>query len=416
VSGHAFFAPSAAHRWVNCPGSLAYPENTGARESSAFADDGTASHEWAAKALHFGIDASEQLGAKQHINGRWYEMDEERAGYVQMYLDEVRRQAMGGVLLVEHRVDLSEFLGPGQGGTADAVIYQPEAQRLVIVDLKYGTGEKVYAKNNAQLLCYALGAARDVAMLGPVKEYRLIICQPRLGHIDSWEPTARDLKQFAADAWNATQRAASALHIFATAQTAEDQSNFEDFLEPGDKTCRWCNAKARCPKLARFVADSVKREFDVIEAEPPIAPSDNAKLSIAMGAVPLIEQWCRAVRTGVEDKVRHGEQVIGSDGLPYKFVEGRKGNSAWRDKKSAEAALIGQLSPAGAYKPAEIISPTRAKQILGKKANAQMWQDVFEPLIVRPDGRPQLVLGSDERPPFSGAASAADFDEIGSEE
>src|SRR6202795_5157042 len=408
MSTHSLFSPSAAHRWIACPGSMAFPENQEQGGSSTFADDGTASHEWAALCLTNGQDPSfcgEDpapecfLGEAKEINGESYVMDETRASFCQIYLDDVRRRAIGGSLFVEYKVDLFNYLGKGQGGTADAVIDQPGTKTLTIEDLKYGTGEKVYAENNPQLLLYALGMLADVELMGhSVEEVTLVICQPRLGHIDEWTLSVADLLMFALTARSAVRHALEGYTI------AKGTG-----LNPGVKQCRWCRAKAKCPALTKYVTDSVRCDFETIEALPPTAPRDTAKLSAAYIAVPLIEDWCRAVRSELGKLGTDGEKVIGPDGKPYKLVEGKGGSRAWTDAQAAEALLVGQLGPK-ADPPQKATTRPEAAKLLDTKKTKALWQDVFEPLIKKAPGKPVLALGSDERPPYSGAADANDFE------
>lgn len=395
MSGHSFFSPSAAARWIACPGSMTFPENQAEGGSSTFADDGTASHEWAAQCLTSAKDAASLIGATQEINGKTYTMDESRADFVQVYLDDVRSRATG-MMWIEYHVDLSDILGEGQGGTADAIMFNPEKKHLTVEDLKYGTGEKVYAKDNPQLGLYLLGAIRDIELLGyKVETVTSVICQPRLGHIDEHTTTVRELYALREQAKLAVETVRA------------------DNLHPGEKQCRWCRAKAVCPALAKYVADQVKCDFDVIQSEPsPVAPRNTAQLSLAYSAVPLIEDWCRAVRSELSRLVQEGTEVIGPDGKPFKFVEGKQGSRAWDDLVAAEAALVGQLGPKAYTEPRVITAPVAAK-LLDKKATKSLWKDVFEPLIKRGVGQPILTIGSDPRPPFSGAADADDFQELG---
>jgi hypothetical protein len=124
----------------------------------------------------------------------------------------------------------------------------------------------------------------------------------------------------------------------------------------------------------------------------------------------LIEDWCRAVRSELGKLVAEGQEVIGPDGRPFKYVEGRSAGRSWTNAQAAEAALVGQLGPK-AYKPQEVITAPVAAKLLDKKATKALWKDMFEPLIKKAPGKPVLALGSDERPPYSGAALANDFEE-----
>ena len=381
---------------------MAFPENQVESGTSKFADDGTASHHWAALCLQQEKDAEFFLGAQLEYSTGIYEMDETRASFVQQYLDDVRRRAIGGSLYVEYGVKIPE-LGEAQGGTADAVIFKDG--HLTIEDLKYGTGEKVYAKDNPQLMLYLLGMLGDMRLLGnDVQKVTGVICQPRLGHIDECTWTLAELEDFGRKAALAVEHSGKAMVL--------PEAELSSYLSPGEKQCRWCRAKARCPSLARFVADEVRCDFETIEAgAAPVPPADTTGLAKAYLAVALVEDWCRAVRGDMHTKVAEGIKIAGPDGLPYKFVEGKEGNRAWADPKAAELALLGQLPPDKAYAPQKVITAPQAAKLLDKKATKALWKDIFEPLIKKPPGKAVLALGSDPRAPFTGSASADDFEE-----
>lgn len=404
MSTHAFFAPSAAHRWVNCPGSMAFPQNQVQGDSSKFADDGTASHTWAAECLKSGRDAAELIGQSLALNGRTYTMDEDRAGYVQVYLDDVRMRVGDGHLLVEHHVPIPAF-GEGQGGTADACIIIPEKRHLIIEDLKYGVGEKVCAQDNEQGLSYLLGSLPDAQMLtDDIDTFTFVVCQPRLGHIDEWTCDWPTLKAFAARAAAAIQRAGEAM---------VSAPSSHQYLQPGEKTCRWCRGKAVCPALAQYVAAQTRSDFEAIAAEPPAPPTDPKALSRAAIALPLIQTWVRGVQAELWRAVSAGEQVVGSDGQPMKIIEGEDGKRQWRDPQQAEEVLMLHLPPEKLYKPREIITAPQAGKLLDKKATKETWKVIAETCVERKKGRPKLVLGSEPGTPYTAAADAAEFDEIG---
>lgn len=419
MSAHSFYSPSKGHMWGECFGAMAYPENQRGGGSSTYADDGTASHELAAWALDTGLDCAafrDMVSPVIIVNGREYAVDDERCEYVQTYVDEIGRRSLGRRLFVEFRVDLSRYLGEGQGGTSDAVIVADNV--LEVHDLKYGTGERVYASYgspldpsrrlpNHQLALYAAGVRDDVRMMGyEVDKVVLAIHQPRLNHFDEYEITSAELDAFVSKMTYAVEKNEQAM------VHAVDSPEHQRLLFPSEKTCRWCRAKHRCPALAAFVASNVRADFETIEATPPQVPTGTVELGVAMQAVPLIEQWCKAVKGEVYKQVAAGANVLGPDGKPYKFVEGGDGKRQWADEKAAEAALLGVLPPEKAYKPREIITAPAAAKILDKKQTKAAWADVFVPLIKRAKGQPQLALGSDPRPPFTGTAGSDEFDEI----
>lgn len=418
-NGHAFYGPSKADMWMQCHGALAQPKNQRGGGNSKFADDGTASHTWASRALVAHVDAEAYLGEIQTLEHGEFTMDEDRAGYVQMYLDDVRMRALGGYLLVEHWVDLSQYLGEGQGGTGDACIAQVRDRLLIVEDLKYGQGHQVFAsytdalgkrRPNRQLGLYAVGFLRDAELLSEFDTVRLVVCQPRLGHIDEADFTLVELLELAAEAENAVAENGKALAL------APGDPDLELYLNPSESACRWCLDKAECTKLAKVVAEEVRMDFETVAADPPVAPRDTKALTLAMNAVPLVELWCKAVRFEVDRLVREGAEVIGSDGQPYKIVEGKLGKNQWIDEKVAEGALAGRLPPEKMYQPQKIITAPAAKKLLGNtKAKLPAWNEAFAENVHRAPGKPLLVLGSDPRPAYSGAADAEDFDEIEAE-
>ena len=364
-------------------------------------------------ALHF-------MDTEISINGKTYIFDYERCERIQSYLDDVQRRASGVYLLVEQRVDLSDYLGKDQGGTADACIALP-AQRLGIVeDLKDG-GEQVYAsyivqpatdttpevrEPNPQLALYALGMLPSFELFGEIDEVLLVIFQPKLDHIDEYRISVAALKAFG-------QKAALAVELSTAAMAAGESSLVTaGHLNPGKKQCRWCRAKARCPALLKSVQDETYSDFEDMEATPPAVPiTDRKKLARAYAMIPLIEQWVDAVTAEVQKAVTDGEEIIGPDGKPYKYVEGKKGARKWKDEAAAESALAGQLSPDQMYIPRKVITAPVAAKLLKRKKTEAMWNDVFEPLIARPRGKPILTIGSDSRPVYSGALTSDDYED-----
>jgi len=398
---HSLFSPSSAHRWIPCPGSMAFPENQEDGGSSPYADDGSATHHMASELLQY------REPEPVTLNGKDYFYDEERRERVQGYVDDVRRRAGGGYLFVEHRVDLSDFLGEGQGGTADAVIAIPDKRMAIIEDLKDGSGEKVFAsyvgangrqEPNPQLALYGLGALQELELFGEIDSVALVIYQPKLQHVDEFEISVSALREFGT-------KAALAVSLAGAAMVSGERSlTTEGYLHPGTKQCRWCRAKHRCPALTRLVADEVRLDFD--DAVPVIPVADFKELAKHYSSIPLIKQWCDAITAEMTKQVAEGAEIIGPDGKPFKFVEGKAGDRKWTDEKAAEAALVGLLGPRAYTEPKMLTAPAAGKLIKGPA-----WKDVFEPLIKRAPGRPMLAFGSDPRPPVAAAATANEFDD-----
>ena len=163
---HARLSPSGSKRWMACPGSVAleapFPDT-----ASTFSDDGTAMHTVAAWCLteHRRAHLRIEQEIAVHNEGqppRYVTFTEDMADLVQGYVDTVRMLGIGNLLQVEQRVNFSPFVGVAdQFGTADAIIWNDRDGELMLVDLK--TGYKfVDAEENSQLLCYALGALKQI--------------------------------------------------------------------------------------------------------------------------------------------------------------------------------------------------------------------------------------------------------------
>jgi len=434
VSEHSVFAFSASPRWIPCPGSMAYPENTAeGGDAGKYAAEGTAAHALAAACLKFKLPAANSIGLTIEA-GKWkFEVTEEFADHVQTYVDDVRARAMGGFLMIEQRVTLDGVEGFDETsyGTSDAIMALPGYG--VVEDLKFGMGEKVYAWENGradlesfsmigpdgydvipnyQLMMYALACLADIKLLIDNPSHILIVInQPRLGHISELRVPIAVLERFAVFAADALSKAMLAMGL--GIKTVE--LHWADYLNPGEKQCRWCRAAARCPALRAKLQRDVGADFDTIETKPPQVPVDPKRLAKDMLAIPLLTDWCRAVMLKANELVVAGTAIIGPDGKPYKFVEGKLGDRKWGDEKAAEAALVGLLADK-AYQPKKILTASGAAKVLDKKKTAETWKDVFVPLIKRSAGKPMLVVGSDPRAPFEVAAASDEFEDVGEEE
>lgn len=411
--------------WMECPGSMAFQENH-EDSSSAAADNGTASHTIGAWCLETGKNAEDYPFPSVTVNGVAYDNDDERANFVQTYIDDIRRSAIGGSLWVEHHVDLSSYLGDDQGGTGDAIIILPEKRTLIAADLKYGVGERVYAsyefegtrRINHQLGMYLLGSLDDAALVGhQIDTVRGEIIQPRLNHIERFEMPADELRiEFGVRLRSAVAKAGMAMTM------PIKDLDAQGMLRPGYKTCLWCRAKAKCPALRRFSMETAKMLF---EDDEPTVPTAAADLAVAYRALPLVKQWVKATEAAVWKGVLTGEEIEGPDGQPLKIVQDESGGKrVWVADKlltgDVESALVGVLGPKAYVPPSppQLITAPVAAKLLDKKKTAAMWA-IFEPMIEKQKGPPKLVPGSDPRPAIGqGASLASEFgdDDVGMED
>ena len=428
MSTHALFSPSGAHRWMACPGSITL-EADKPDTSSGFANEGTAAHFLASECLEAQTSASVYLG-RQIVVGRkvtyWlddgmtandraplFTVDPDMCGHVQTYLDNVREYALGNELMIEQRVEFSHVVdAPDQFGTSDVIILTSDGDEIQVHDLKYGRGVKVDAEENPQLMLYALGALNEYGMVGDFKRVRMVIHQPRLNHLSEWDCDIDSLLNFASDA----KAAAQAVKI--AKEFADNWVNGPDYsyLNPGEKQCRFCKAKATCPALTQQVLNTVADDF--VDLTKPVVPqlassierienSENDHLAQCLSAVDMIESWCKAVRAKVEAELISGRPVPG-----YKLVEGKRGNRKWDDDSEAETALKAMRLKLEEIYDFTLISPTTAEKL--HKAGVigpRQWPKV-QALITQSDGKPSVAPASDKRAAIAIGSSVDDFEMI----
>ena len=255
---HATLAPSAAHRWMRCPGSVRL--SAGITEvPSAFAAEGTAAHRLAEVCLRGGFDAGRFEG---HVvdtadktsaairrgykgNGHTvFPITGEMIEAVQLYLDVAREyMAEADEFEIEHRLNLSGFV-EDVFGTGDVTAYIAKKRRIIIIDLKYGKGVAVEVVENEQEMTYGLGVAERHHNRG-VDDIELVIVQPRAPHRDGpvrrWIAPVDKLYE----------------HAMAMQQAALAVADPKAPLIPGS-WCQFCKAAAICPAIINYSTPSAK--------------------------------------------------------------------------------------------------------------------------------------------------------------
>lgn len=381
MSGHADLAPSAAHRWIRCPGSVPMSKGIGDTGSS-YAAEGT----WAHKLAEVRLSGRETLTEGEvadlvGLTGETYDtaaMDEP----VRYYVDYV--QALGGDLFTEQRLSLTEITGEeGARGTADAVILR--GSELVIADLKYGQGVKVDAVENPQLTIYAGAAVRTFApmMDEELQSVRLIIIQPRLDHVSEWTMTPAELE---ARLDTISKAAAEARREMAAGDTAEWH------LCPGLPQCRFCPARGRCRELARFALTAA----GLPEMKSAVPKLDTNMIGETLGKLDLIQSWIDGMKQVAEEELLKGRSIPG-----WKLVAGRAGPRKWGDKAAADRVLSEKGVPDSLRFVRELISPTQAEKLAKEgKITDEQWQAV-QGEITRSEPKPAVVPESDPREPWT---------------
>ena len=415
---HALFSPSSAYTWIACRAStaaqLGQPD-----ESSEFADDGTASHELAKWCLDAGTDAPAYIGRIIKVGEREFDVDDERAEYVQMYVDGVRERIEAYELtgaavevLVEQRLSIEHITGEkGAKGTSDCVLIAvwPDGRaEICVIDLKYGRGVEVIAENNFQGMIYAEAARNEHADFYDFTNVRIVIHQPRISEKPSeWEITPAALQD-----WIATVAKPAAEQGQLYVDSVDFAPLVHSDFNPGEKQCKFCKAKAVCPALAKHVEETIGADFETIanieaveDAPIEVDLLNNDQLGTIYESLDLIDSWAKAVRGRIEYELLNGNVVPG-----VKLVQGRRGHRQWSSTEEAEALLKSMRLKQEQMYNFKLISPTQADKLLAKDS-PRRWKKV-EALITQRDGSPSVAPESDKRPALVIAPPSDDFEVV----
>lgn len=367
------FSPSASARLLACPGSakasMGLPD-----QMSLFADEGHDAHALAE------IRLSERLGfttMEKVEDLTWYsqEMEDyisEYVSYVMEHVEEAKAKCPDATVLVEQRVAAPKYDESLFGSTDVAIIADSE---LIIIDLKYGRGVPVSAKENTQEMCYGLCAMETFGSLYDIERIKLCIFQPRIGNVSEWELTVEELYKWADGVLKPG--------------IEKIRSGSEEFNP--SRHCIFCKAKPICKALREKNLELAKHEFR------PAFLMDDSEIEEVLDKADDFTNWINSVKEfALEDAMR------GKRYEHYKLVEGRSNR-----KYSDDDAVIAKVKEAG-YSPFEekLLSVTAMQSRLGKSK----FEEILGSLIVKPKGKLTLVSRDDKRPEVNPAK--ADFSEV----
>lgn len=387
---HARCSASAAHRWINCPGSVALSDQCPDPGTSSYADEGTLAHSLAELKLRHALKElttgqyKKKLAKIQQSDYYNAEMDEATDFYVDAVLEEFAAADEGAELMIEQQLSLEQWIPEGFG-TSDVVIVSNT--QIQVIDLKYGKGVKVEAKNNPQLRLYGLGAA---VLFGSVYDFDTVkttVIQPRLDHVDSEVVILKELLL-----WGEKEVAPRA--IMAMEGT--------DYMAAGD-WCRFCPAKTRCRKRAEFNLELARMEFQ----KPPLLSDE--EIGEVLAKADHLQKWAEEVNQYALEQALAGKHFEG-----WKLVEGRSIRKYADETKVASTLMAAGFDEAMLYQR-KLNGITEMEKLVGKKKLAATLGD----LLIKPAGKPVLVPESDKREAINTTEAAkADFtntdDEIAS--
>ncbi len=372
---HALLSASSAHRWLNCTPSALLEAGKPDRDSAASLE-GTAAHALAEWKL------AEMLGrgpgARPQSTYDTGEMDEHTSAYV-THVNQLLDDHEGpSRVFIEQRLDYSKY-APGGYGTGDCVIVSDGL--LDIVDFKYGQGVLVEAEQNPQLKLYALGALEAFQDIYRVDQVRATIFQPRRDNTVRVEYSRSELVEWGEQ----TVKPAAAL-------AAKGKGEFK-----AGPWCQFCKLAATCRERAEENLKLARLEF---KPGPELSDEEVAQV---LRQLPDLTKWAAEVeKYATQAAVSQGKQWEG-----MKLVAGRS------VRKYADENQVIQAARDAGYKDGDIfeqklITLTRMEKLVGKKQFTQ----IFDGLVVKPEGKPTLVPMSDRRKALDLAAPEQEFENL----
>lgn len=387
MAAHALLSPSSASRWLACTPS-AQLESTFPDTAGEAAAEGTLAHslgELLIKGkLHrlFSLDVEKAqfdygvIQADKFYNEAMQEHCQNYAAFVLEQFAEAQNITPDAKLFLEQKLDLTDYI-PDGFGTGDCVIIADGT--LQIIDLKYGKGVPVSAKENKQMMLYALGALAAFEHLYDVARVKMTIYQPRLDNISHYILTVDELQQFG-------NEVLKPLALLA--------SKGEGDFQPGDH-CRFCKVKAQCRALADHNLAIAKYEF----AMPALLGDE--EIADILNRIDGLTQWAKSVEDyALSEAVNNGKKWPG-----YKLVEGRS-NRTISDEKAVIKALSADCLPTLYMAEPKLLGITALEKNIGKAKFSKL----VAPYLIKPPGKLTLVPESSEKPEYHSADGAkADF-------
>lgn len=380
---HALYSPSKLPRIIECPASGLYERGEDSAASSTYADDGTNLHSATKECLDNNeYNVSSIIATK-------YGLDQSRIDAVQECLDYVfalRQSYVHNRIsfydFVETRVSLAGWI-PNTGcdelnevaGTLDyGLIAEPEhgPKALHITDWKFGQGIEVFP-DSEQVYAYALGALKNENIARTFDEVHLTIMQPRLtgeDHLKTIVVTVNSLVDWMGKTLVPSLRGIHAKH---------------PIFRPSVKACRWCPIKMTCTARREMVQQIA---IDVFTAHESLPTPDMDFIIDVYKRSGILKDYISDIAQYLFNELVRGRTVPG-----YKIVEG-KANRQWEDEKKAlEWCSQNEVDPDKMF-VSKFFSPAQAEKVIGAKLKRD---PAFTTLIVKPAGKPTLVLETDKR-------------------
>lgn len=375
MTKHAILSPSSSHRWLKCTPSAVLElefENT----SSTASEEGTAAHAFCEHKLKKVLKIRSKRPISDYDSDEMQEYTDAYVDFVTEQLEIQKQKCKDPIVLIEQRVDFSEYV-PDGFGTADCLIISDDT--LHIIDFKYGQGVLVDAYENPQMKCYALGALGIYESLYDIKEISMSIFQPRRENVSTWTISVEELKKWGKEVLKPKANMA-----------VKGEGEY-----CSGEWCKFCKASVRCRARAEANLKLAKEEFKL----PPLLTDD--EIEEILSIIPDLAKWASDIQNyALDAAVNHGKEWSG-----FKLVEGRSVR-----KYKDEDAVIKKAKENGytdIFKTS-LITLTEMQKLMGKSK----FEEILGDLIIKPKGKPTLVPNTDKRKAINESNVKNEFSEI----
>ncbi len=363
---HALLSASSSKRWLNCPPSARLCEDY-TDTGSSYAQEGTDAHtlgEYKLKTA-LGIKAKDPTANLDFYSEEMEECADAYAAYIMELVEASRRTCSDPQVLIEQRLDFSQYV-EGGFGTGDAVVIADGT--LHIVDYKHGQGVLVEAEENPQMKLYALGALEIFDGIYDIDTVSMTIFQPRRDNISTYTVFKESLYQWAEEVLK---------------PTAELAYSGDGEFKCGD-WCQFCKAKAQCRTRAEANMELARYDFE--------APSllDDSEIAEILVQLDGFISWASDVKEYALQGAIAGKTFDG-----FKLVEGRS------NRRYTNTDTVAETVEGAGFDPYErsVLGITAMEKLLGKKRFSELLGEFIE----KPAGKPTLVPVADKRPPINSA-------------
>ena len=369
---HAILSPSASNIWLRCTRAPRMCETIPDQQTD-YARQGTQAHTLCQYKLEkaLGYEVKDPRAELDLLDEEMESCSDDYVQFVMQLLTDMRQTCSDPVILIEQRLDFSEWVTEGFG-YGDCILVADGAMH--VIDFKYGEGVLVDARDNSQMMCYALGAINLLDNLYDISSVSMTIFQPRRENVSTWTQDKFELFGWADS----------------VLKPAADLAYKGEGTFCAGEHCRFCRARATCRARAEYNLELARYDF----AMPDTLEDD--EISAILSKIDSLTSWAADIREYALTQALSGKHFEG-----FKVVNGRSVR-----KYTSETDVAKAVSDAG-FDPFErsILGITAMTKLLGKRR----FEEILGQFVIKAPGKPTLVPESDKRMPTSSAKD--DFSE-----